>query len=30
MMVEADLELVRRKIYGTGLERPSGFGASQS
>jgi GDPmannose 4,6-dehydratase len=30
MMVDADLELVRRKIYGTGHERPSGFGASQS
>ena len=28
MMVEADLELVRRKIYGIGHERPSGFGAS--
>ena len=30
MMVEADLELVRSKIYGTGHKRPSGFGASQS
>jgi GDPmannose 4,6-dehydratase len=30
MMVDADLELVRRKIYGIGHERPSGFGASQS
>ena len=30
MMVDADLELVRSKIYGTGHKRPSGFGAQQS
>ena len=30
MMVDADLELVRNRIYGTGHTRPSGFGASQS
>jgi len=30
MMVEADLELVRSKIYGTGHKRPSGFGAGQT
>ena len=26
MMVEADMKLVREKIYGTGHQRPSGFG----
>jgi GDPmannose 4,6-dehydratase len=30
MMVEADLEAVRSKIYGTGHKRPSGFGTSDS
>jgi GDPmannose 4,6-dehydratase len=30
MMVDADLEIVRRRIYGTGLERSSGFSNSQS
>jgi GDPmannose 4,6-dehydratase len=30
MMVDADLELVRRRIYGTGAERPTGFSSSQS
>jgi GDPmannose 4,6-dehydratase len=30
MMVDADLELVKRRIYGVGAERPSGFSSSQS
>ena len=30
MMVEADVELVKRQIYGTGSVRPSGFSSSQS
>jgi GDPmannose 4,6-dehydratase len=30
MMVDADLELVRRRIYGVGAERPTGFSSSQS
>lgn len=30
MMVDADMELVRAKIYGTGHKRAAGFGASQS
>jgi GDPmannose 4,6-dehydratase len=30
MMVDADIELVKRRIYGTGAERPSGFSSSQS
>jgi len=30
MMVDADVELVRRRIYGTGPERSSGFSNSQS
>ena len=30
MMVDADMELVRRRIYGTGPERSSGFSNSQS
>src|SRR5258706_6656847 len=30
MMVDSDLELVRRRIYGTGTQRPSGFSSNQS
>ncbi len=30
MMVEADTEAVRKRIYGTGATRPSGFSSSQS
>jgi GDPmannose 4,6-dehydratase len=30
MMVEADVELVRRRIYGVGATRPSGFSSNQS
>jgi GDPmannose 4,6-dehydratase len=30
MMVEADVELVKRRIYGVGSQRPSGFSNTQS
>jgi len=30
MMVEADVELVKRRIYGVGATRPSGFSSNQS
>jgi GDPmannose 4,6-dehydratase len=30
MMVDADVELVRRRIYGVGATRPSGFSSNQS
>jgi hypothetical protein len=30
MMVDADVELLRRQVYGSGRQVPPGFGSNQS